>query len=202
MRSGGGGVADLTAPPPHADRALSVWPCQTGPVAPPGPSDAPLEVIGAGVLATWEPPVGWSRHEGFDLSTKPWDLDADRQICVGLVDESTRASAVVAFSRGAGLAVAIDLQADQRHRFLEDLHKLSVGGEAGVATLAPVASVPDLHGSLLDELAAGATITDAADAIGVSRRTATRMVSEACKMLGVDSTVAAISAWSQGQALG
>ncbi len=141
-------------------------------------------------------PDGWLVHDGFDLPSEPWDLHAARLLCVGTVDDEVAAqAAITAIARGAGLAVRITLRAAGRHRFLDDLHK--VGEPVAYAppgALATSRLAPDQR-DLLDALAGGATVTAAAMALHVSRRTANRMLADARTQLGVDSNAEAVRRW-------
>lgn len=133
-------------------------------------------------------PDGWSRHAGFALPTVPVDLSDRRWICVGLIDDRASARrAVEALERGAGVAVAIELVGSERLDLLEDLNRAGTPwNSVGVAVLDADQRV------LLDHLAAGATMSDAAAAADVSVRTAHRRVADARRRLGVATTVEAV----------
>lgn len=137
--------------------------------------------------------AGWRRRDGFALPPSPWDLSARRWLCLGVVDdEAAAAAAIEALSRGVGLAVALRLRGELRLRTLEDLHRL--GSVASRTPAEPV--LDDEHRRLLDALAGGATLTDAARDLHLSRRTANRRLAEIRRQLGVASTAEAIARWA------
>lgn len=143
-------------------------------------------------------PGPWSRLEGFDLPDDPWDLTSRRWICVGRVaDLASARAALAALARGVGLAVALSLEGRSHQRFLEDLHK--IGRPVRYESAAPrPPEIGPTHEALLDALAAGATVTAAAEQIHVSRRTANRLLTDARTVLGVETTAEAITRWSAG----
>lgn len=158
---------------------------------PPGDGDRPDERDDLVV------PAGWQVRPGFDLPAEPWDLRPAQVVCVGTVDDAASAeAAMTAVARGAGLALLVALQGAPRHRFLEDLHKVSEPEpyQPGAAA-SSAASLTPAQRDLLDALAEGATVTAAAAALHVSRRTANRLLADARSQLGVDTTAAAVRRW-------
>jgi DNA-binding NarL/FixJ family response regulator len=160
------------------------------------PSRPPLLVLTEEELTRFAGIAGWARLDGFDLPVRPWDVSAQRIACVGVVrDEPTSQAALTAAARGAALAVAITTEGAARHRLVEDLHKVSVPFAAAAPTDHAVASLEPLQHALLAALADGATVTAAAGASHVSRRTANRALADARSRLGVDSTASAVRRW-------
>ncbi|WP_421118265.1 helix-turn-helix domain-containing protein [Aquihabitans daechungensis] len=141
-------------------------------------------------------PPGWQVHPGFDLPAEPWDVSASRLLCVGSVDDGEAAqAAITALTRGAGLAVRVTVRGAAHHRFLDDLHKLSAPVPYEPPGTRTTSELDPDQRDLLDALAAGATVTAAAAALHVSRRTANRRLAEARALLGVDSNTAAVRRW-------
>lgn len=139
-------------------------------------------------------PVGWSARQGFELPSMPWNLAEKRLICIGTIsDEATATSAMTALARGVGLIVAIEFSGSALQRFLEDLHRLG-SADPLVAPDVPVLSAEQRD--LLAALSGGATVTEAALALFVSRRTANRRLAEARYLLGVTTNAEAVTRWS------
>ncbi|MGI8755885.1 MAG: helix-turn-helix domain-containing protein [Acidimicrobiales bacterium] len=139
-------------------------------------------------------PVGWTALSGFDLPATPWDLASRRWVCIGAVTDGDSAqAAMVALARGVGLVVALELDGNARRRFAEDLARAGSSTTSG-----PFAALGlgDEHMRLLDALAAGLSVTAAAESAHLSRRTANRRLAEARSRLGVTTTVAAVSSWA------
>lgn len=149
----------------------------------------------------WPVPTGWHAHDGFEVQDQPWDLSARRLICHGTItDEHEGAAAVTALSRGVGLAVSLAVADDLRFVLLEDLHQLGEVTDAGAARADQSGGQDRLgpeHRRLLEALVDGATVTEAAHTLHMSRRTAGRRLLEIRAGLGVDSTAEAISRWAE-----
>jgi DNA-binding NarL/FixJ family response regulator len=160
--------------------------------------------------AAWEvAQQGWRVHRGFSLPDAPWDLSSTRLIAAGVVDRPTAAQAALLCAvRGAGLIAAVDRERPWAASFLADLARLvppapraSVEPAAGPAA-AQEASRPAEPGplsaeqcDLLDLLADGHSIAQAARLRYLSLRTANRRVAEARTALGVATTREAVLAY-------
>ncbi|MCU1496074.1 MAG: hypothetical protein JWM47_27 [Acidimicrobiales bacterium] len=155
----------------------------------------PLVVLCDDHLPEHPVPTGWRGRQGFALPDAPWDLADRRWMCIGTIDGPEDAGrAIEALSRGVGLAVAVRVEGDLRHRTLEDLHRLGeVRPGADGDDLAALLDPDQL--ALLGALAAGATVGAAAEAVHLSRRTANRRLAELRARLGVDSNAEAIGRW-------
>lgn len=141
-------------------------------------------------------PDGWRPHLGFDLPEQPWDLRSARVACIGTVgDEASARAAMAALARGAGLAVRVAIGGSGRHRFLEDLHKVSQPVPYEPAPSSGVDGLAPLQHELLGALSRGATVTAAAAELHVSRRTANRLLADARARLDADSNAAAVRRW-------
>lgn len=164
----------------------------------------PVVVVPADALATWSPPGGWVRREGFELPARPWDLRDRCWVCVGSVADGEEAAAALgAGVRGTGLALAVELGGTARLRFLEDLAKLHPGADASLRPpAAPTGPGPadlglsELERRLLELVARGSTLSAAATETHVSRRTAHRAMARARTLLGATTTAAAATRWA------
>lgn len=134
-------------------------------------------------------------HEGFEVPSQPWDLAKRHLICHGsITDEGDVTAAVTALTRGIGLAVHLEVVGDLRFRVLEDLHQL---GSLSPSVISGGAELDLEQRRLIAALVDGATVTDAARQLNMSRRTANRRLLEIRTALGVTSTAEAISRWAE-----
>lgn len=160
------------------------------------PGRPPLIVLDVG---TWEDLAGPAevlRGRGWDvvdrLDNPP--LRVERLVCRALItDSATAQAAVLAASWGAGLLIGIGgVDQSIRERLIDDLERISpLQRRVAPADL-------ELHpeaARLLDRLAAGQTLGEAAREAHLSRRTADRRLAEARRSLGVASTAEAITVW-------
>lgn len=136
-------------------------------------------------------------HDGFALTDEPFALGAGRLMCTGRVDgPSAAVAALVAAVRGAGLLVGLALEGEIEADFLDDLRrigKVTIGTPPNEAR-GPAAALAGEARLLLELLADGATIPEAARQLYISVRTAERRVGHARKALGVRTTAEAIAA--------
>lgn len=117
-------------------------------------------------------------------------LGRDRVICMGWIrsrDDARRA--LLAAVAGAGLVVAVAVDAETVDRLVDDLRRLGrierLTPDRGPASLSPA------QRSMLGLLAEGLTIGQAATALGVHRSTAARRLAAARRALSVDSNATA-----------
>ena len=158
-------------------------------------SSQPPVIVLPDPASRWSVPTGWHVHHGFDLPDQPWDLSGRHLVCHGPITGETEAvAAVTALSRGTGLAVSLGVSGDLRFRLLEDLHQLGVVSQPDDAD---DDGLDDDHRRLIGALIDGATVTDAARQLNMSRRTASRRLLEIRTALGVDSTAEAITRWAE-----
>ena len=132
---------------------------------------------------------------GFVLPSDPFDLSHEHLLCAGVVDgEAAAVAAVVAAVRQAGLVVSVQWPADEAAIFLEDLARIGpvLTSPATTAPQAPALS-PEQR-QLIDLLAAGASVADAARQLYLSVRTTERRIGEIRRVLGVRTTAEAIVA--------
>jgi DNA-binding NarL/FixJ family response regulator len=151
---------------------------------------------------------GWRVHRGFAPAEEPWDLAPARLVAVGVVGGREDAEAALLCAvRGAGLVVTLDQGRSWAPGFLHDLARLEPslgavpGGADGAQPAVPAEpTVPALTAEqcdLLDLLAAGHSIAEAARMRYLSLRTANRRVAEARTALGVPTTRAAVLAYAR-----
>ena len=150
---------------------------------------------------------GWRVCRGFAPPQTPWDLAPARMVAVGVVDGPAAAQAALLCAvRGAGLVAVVDPQRPWAARFLADLGRLApaatpgaVGLAGGLAAGQPAGSEPSPltaeQRDLLDLLADGRSIAQAARLRYLSLRTANRRVAEARAALGVSTTREAVLAY-------
>lgn len=138
---------------------------------------------------------GWRMHRGFALPPEPWDVRASRVVAVGPVpDQATAQAALLCAVRGAGLVVSLRHDAAWAAPFLADLAR--VGSDAPHRPEADV-GLTDEQRALLDLLAEGHSIAQAARRMFLSLRTANRRVAEARAALGVATTREAVLAYKR-----
>lgn len=127
---------------------------------------------------------GWQLQDGWELGEQSWDVTGRRVVCVGEVaDASDRDLALLAGARGAGLVLVASAPAELTAELLADLSRLgpverdaAAGGPEGLDSETV---------DLLRSLAAGRSMSQAADDALMSLRTAHRRVSQARDALGV-----------------
>lgn len=174
---------------------------------PAGVTRAPLIVVPAAadveVTARRLREGGHRAQRGFDLPPEPFDLSGERLTCAGIVaDRAEAVAALVAAVRGAGLVVSVGLAADEADVFLDDLARI---GPILRPPAAPAVAGPQLspeQRQLLEILAAGATVPDAARQLYLSVRTAERRIGEIRRVLGVRTTAEAVLAARAATAVG
>ena len=135
---------------------------------------------------------GWQLHRGFVLPDEPWELAGSRLVLTGALDsEADARAALLGAVRGAGLAVQLDRTRPWAAAFLADLAKLDDPAPVP-ATADPLTTE---QRQILDLLAGGASIAQAARRLFVSLRTANRRLAAARAALGVTTTRAAVLAY-------
>ncbi len=112
-------------------------------------------------------------------------------VCSGVVaDEPAAADAVLAVVAGAGLVVHATGSRDVVDRLLDDLRRLGpVDHRLGEPARGALTGE---QRRLLDALAAGHTLGEAAQLVGLSRRSADRRLAEVRRSLGVATTAEAV----------
>ena len=103
-------------------------------------------------------------------------------------------AALIALARGVDLVLTVDIAESDASAFIDDLARVS---KAVTRDAGPLAGLSADQIALLDGLSGGRTLTDVARALGLSRRTATRRLSEARAILGATTTIEAIRIFEQ-----
>lgn len=145
-------------------------------------------------LAAAAPLLAGSRQsvDGFELPAG----DPSRMVCQGRVcDRGSARAALLAAAWGAGLLVVLDLPVDEATLFLADLGRIGPFERRVPAAVAESSELDVDTISLLEHLAAGTRLGDAAKALHLSRRTADRRLANARRVLGVTTTSEALVAW-------
>jgi DNA-binding CsgD family transcriptional regulator len=139
---------------------------------------------------------GWRVHHGFAIPDDPWELAPSRVVLAGEVADGVDAqAALLGAVRGAGLAVRLaDRDAPWAAPFLADLARLAGPEEPAARESGPL--TPEQR-QILDLLADGASIAQAARQLFLSLRTANRRVAAARDALGVTSTREAVLAYAR-----
>jgi DNA-binding NarL/FixJ family response regulator len=118
----------------------------------------------------------------------------ERRVCTGtVVDADDARQALLAVLAGAGLVVSVTADRPTVDRFLDDLRRLGPIDHLTPGTDWP-ARLNVEQRALLDLLADGLTLGEAAHNLGLSRRTADRRLAGARRVLGVATTAEAILA--------
>lgn len=122
------------------------------------------------------------------LPQEPFDLGPRALACPIEVDAHAMGEAAL-LAAVRNVAVVIRLEGSDRHRgaFIDELARV-----ADVEDGAALAQLTDEQRALLRLLAQGRSITEAAEAVGLSRRTAHRRLDAARRALGVKSVTEAI----------
>jgi len=136
--------------------------------------------------------IASARRDGWGI-VRGWaaPLGRERIVCTGIVrtrDQGRRA--LLAALAGSGLIVALSADRETIDRFLDDLRRLGPVAHLVVPNERRVLS--DAERTLLEALADGLTVREAAAELGVAVRTAERRLATARRILGVPSTAAAI----------
>jgi len=141
---------------------------------------------------------GWRVRRDFAPPGQPWDLAPGRVVVVGQVtDRADAEAALLCAVRGSGLVVTVDRERSWAPGFLVDLARLQPDGSARAAR--PASGTPTPLSAeqcdLLDLLADGHSIAEAARLRFLSLRTANRRVADARAALGVPTTREAVLAY-------
>ena len=136
---------------------------------------------------------GWTAHEGFALPEEPWWLGPARLLAVGSVrSEAAARAALDCAVRGLGLVVDLDDDAAWAVAFRSDLDRATGTPPAVTSSAAPLSRE---QREVLDLLADGHSIAQAARLRFLSLRTANRRVREAREKLGVATNREAVVAY-------
>lgn len=138
--------------------------------------------------------AGWDRIEGFDLDTSRWDVSARRVVCTGYVKVPSDVSdALLSVARGAGLIAALRCDARTRRSFLHDLRRVGVVEIRSEDEISPLLKLSGEQLELIEYLATGSTVGQAAARVNRSRRTTDRMLAGAREALNVGTNAEAVT---------
>jgi hypothetical protein len=112
---------------------------------------------------------------------------------VGVVGEAEAPAVIDAARHGWDLVVRLDLHGEHRRLVLEDLCR--IGDLLDESTLSQCPLLEPIDDELLHHLAAGATVRMAAQAVGVSDRTAARRLAGLREALDVATTAGLVARW-------
>ena len=151
--------------------------------------------------------AGGAVQTNLQLPVVPWSLVAADLTCVATVSgPGDAAEAIVAALRGVSLVLFVGHDASWAGRvdFLEDLDRLrSIAPDgpssAPAALLAPMPEIGPDQGDILELLAEGLSLPEAAGRLFLSLRTTERRLSAAKRLLGVRSTAEAVVAFVAGR---
>jgi DNA-binding CsgD family transcriptional regulator len=137
----------------------------------------------------------WVTRRGWELPEQPWSHRMTKVLCLGqVVDERDAEAALVACARTAGVVVDLSGCPDALgRRFLDDLARLALAPAPGRTP--PVTRLPlsAEQRALLELVAEGASVPEAAEQLFLSKRTAERRMASIRTALGVASTAAAVA---------
>jgi DNA-binding NarL/FixJ family response regulator len=125
---------------------------------------------------------------------EPWELGGEGLVWpVTLRDPSQCAAVLEAVRRGVAVVVRVvePLSVRTGARFVDELHR-AAGTVPGAAAAGGTERLTDDQRRLLEALAGGATLTAAAEALGMSPRTASRRLTEAREVLRCATTAEAV----------
>lgn len=138
---------------------------------------------------------GWTPHDGFALPEEPWWLGAARLVAVGSVGSEAAAGAALECAvRGVGLVVDLDDAEPWAVTFRSDLSR-ATGTDPAVPPEPDALPLSREQREVLDLLADGHSIAQAARMRFLSLRTANRRVAEARERLGVATNREAVVAY-------
>ncbi len=151
--------------------------------------------------------AGGAVQTNLQLPVDPWSLGAADLTCVAMVSgPDDAAEAIVAALRGVSLVLFVGHDASWAGRadFVEDLGRLGSIAPLGPssapgALLAPVPEVGPDQRDILELLAEGLSLPEAAGRLFLSLRTTERRLSAAKRLLGVRSTAEAVGAFVAGR---
>jgi DNA-binding NarL/FixJ family response regulator len=137
----------------------------------------------------------WITRRGFALPEQPWSHRPTKVVCLGTVtDEVSANEALVACARAAGVVVDVaECPPTLLGGFLDDLGRLALSAVPGrPAATARLPLTPEQR-ALLELVARGASVPEAAEQLFLSHRTAERRMAGIRKALDVPSTAAAVA---------
>ncbi len=168
----------------------------TGPRGAPSPILVAADVTAAEETSARLRDAGWTVTAPDQVPPEPWDLVGRALVVVVTADEAGMADVVLLAARGAGLVLVVDIEDPViAEALLDQLGRIGPVRDAGVVGGSGAARrLSREEAAVLEALAEGASIPEAAARLFVSVRTANRRLASARAALGVDSTRAAVVA--------
>ena len=136
---------------------------------------------------------GWLVRDELVPAQRTWQVGGLRMVCSGVVSRAPDVAAtLMAAARGAGVVVAVQPGSALRERLFDDLSRV------GSVTLRharrdPLAGLQPEQRELLQLLANGANLDEAARALSYSRRTVDRRLAAVRATLGARTTAEVLS---------
>ena len=112
---------------------------------------------------------------------------------MGVVHEDDVVAVIEAARRGWDLVVRLDVRGEHRRLVLEDLARIGEMVDERALERCPL--LEPIDDELLDHLSRGATVRSAAQAVGVSDRTAARRLARLREALDVATTAGLVARW-------
>lgn len=138
--------------------------------------------------------AGWNRVEDFETAPQEWDVSARRIVYTGYIEEPADVSAALLLvARGAGLVAVLRCDARTRRSFLHDLRRVGLIELRSEDDISPILKLTEEQLALIEYLATGSTVGQAATRINRSRRTADRLLAAAREALNVTSNAEAVT---------
>jgi DNA-binding NarL/FixJ family response regulator len=137
----------------------------------------------------------WVTRRGWELPDEPWSHRLTKVVCLGaVVDAASAEAALVACARSAGVVADVgECPEDLLGPFLDDLSRLALAPVPGRGQAPAALPLTPEQRALLELVARGASVPEAAEALFLSHRTAERRMAGIRKALGVPSTAAAVA---------
>lgn len=138
--------------------------------------------------------AGWQRHDDLELSAGDWDVADQRIVCTGHIDVPADVSnALLSVARGAGLVALLQCDARTKRSFLHDLRRIGPVELRTEDEFSPILNLTEEQLRLIEHLATGSTVGQAANRINRSRRTTDRLLAAAREALHVDTNAEAVT---------
>jgi hypothetical protein len=142
------------------------------------------------VLAELPPDATWLRD---GLPGAPFDLSERRLVReVTVTDGAGSADVIAAAARGVSSVCLVEIADQEVADLVDELGRVADVRDRRQQAL-PAGGLSDEHARLLKALRSGSSLTEAARALGWSRRTATRRLAEARDALGAVTTAEALT---------
>jgi DNA-binding NarL/FixJ family response regulator len=136
---------------------------------------------------------GWTLRPGWGLSEPHWDVASRGIVCTGVVSRPDDVAApLLAAARGAGLLVAVQAESPVVARLFEDLARIGQVEYRREDSIEPLLRLDPEQRRLVELLAAGRSLDEAAHALNYSRRTVTRRLAKIRSLLRVRTTAEAV----------